>query len=281
MNSIIGIPTMSNYYKYMSFNPLLISILIGVLIIYFIFFGTLGTSNLEGADYRSDSSFLKILGIIVASIFVVLILINGFMYFLDIDIVTSVKNFFSKRPEIDIIVDDEAGALPISSESAEEPIPEIERIKQVYHIPGNEYTYDDAGAICQAYGSKLADYKEIEKAYKDGGDWCSYGWSADQMAFFPTQYNKWDKLQKIKGHENDCGRPGINGGYIDNPNIKFGVNCYGHKPKMTQYEGELMQNQSLYPITKEEQKFEKRVTHWRNKLTDILVSPFNHNSWSR
>ena len=49
----------------------------------------------------------------------------------------------------------------------------------------------------------------------------------NQLALFPTQYGKWERLQKIKGHENDCGRPGINGGYIDNPNVKFGINCYG------------------------------------------------------
>ena len=34
------------------------------------------------------------------------------------------------------------------------------------------------------------------------------------MALFPTQYKSWKKLQKQKGRENDCGRPGINGGYI-------------------------------------------------------------------
>ena len=41
------------------------------------------------------------------------------------------------------------------------------------------------------------------------------------------------KLQKRKGHKHDCGRPGINGGYIGNTNIKYGVNCYGYKPKIT------------------------------------------------
>ena len=54
----------------------------------------------------------------------------------------------------------------------------------------------------------------MEDAYEDGADWCSYGWSEDQMAFFPTQKEKWKKLQKIEGHKHDCGRPGINGGYI-------------------------------------------------------------------
>jgi hypothetical protein len=38
------------------------------------------------------------------------------------------------------------------------------------------------------------------------------------MALYPTQYNTWKELQKIKGHENDCGRPGINGGYMINQN---------------------------------------------------------------
>ena len=44
-------------------------------------------------------------------------------------------------------------------------------------------------------------------------------------------YNKstYEKLQKYPGNENNCGRPGINGGYDKNPNAKFGVNCYAKK----------------------------------------------------
>ena len=152
---------------------------------------------------------------------------------------------------------------------------------QVYHIPGNKYTYDDARALCQAYGNRLADYNEVEKAYVAGGDWCSYGWSENQLALFPTQHKKWKKLQTIKGHENDCGRPGINGGYIDNPNVKFGVNCYGFKPKMTRLEGELMKYDSLYPETQTEVDFNNKVDYWKTRIRDILVSPFNSKHWSR
>ena len=111
------------------------------------------------------------------------------------------------------------------------PVPEMPN-KEVYHIPGNNYTFEDSRAICNAYGGKLADIKQMQDAWKDGAEWCSYGWSKDQMALFPTQYKHWKRLQKIDGHENDCGRPGVNGGYIDNPNVRFGVNCYGTKPKM-------------------------------------------------
>ena len=36
-----------------------------------------------------------------------------------------------------------------------------------------------------------------------------------------------EKNKKKIGHENDCGRPGVNGGYIANTNAKYGVNCFG------------------------------------------------------
>ena len=91
----------------------------------------------------------------------------------------------------------------------------------------------------------------------------------------------WDKLQKIEGHENDCGRPGINGGFIDNPNVRFGVNCYGHKPKITPLEAQLMKNNKEFPITRRNQEFQEKVEYWRNRISDILVSPFNRKSWSR
>ena len=80
--------------------------------------------------------------------------------------------------------------------------------------------------VCDAYDAKLATYSQVEEAYNKGGEWCNYGWSADQLALFPTQKNTYDELMKTKNHKHDCGRPGINGGYIDNPNVRFGVNCY-------------------------------------------------------
>ena len=120
----------------------------------------------------------------------------------------------------------------------------------------------------------------IEKAYKDGAEWCSYGWSENQLALFPTQKDTWNRLQTIEGHENDCGRAGINGGYIANPNVKFGANCYGYKPKITQDDKDMMDSTPLYPKTLKDVKEEKRVDYWRRMIPDILVAPFNKNVWS-
>jgi hypothetical protein len=152
--------------------------------------------------------------------------------------------------------------------------------KQVFHVPGNLYGYADSQAICNAYGGRLASYDDIEEAYKKGGDWCSFGWSEGQMAFYPTQKEKYDQLQGIPGHEHDCGRPGINGGYVANPNVKFGVNCYGYKPKITKTEAIEMKETPLYPPTKSEIEFEKKVDRWRNRIPELSVAPFNHDNWS-
>ena len=133
--------------------------------------------------------------------------------------------------------------------------------------------------MCKAYGADLASYDQVEKAYNNGAEWCNYGWSANQLALFPTQKKTYENLQKIPGHENDCGRAGVNGGYIDNPNIKFGVNCYGYKPKITNEEEELMKTATPYPESAQDIAFQKRVDYWKNKVDEILVSPFNYSSW--
>ena len=199
-------------------------------------------------------------------------------YIFNIDITASIRNLFSAEPEIDIIVDPDN--IAGDQTDPETTVPEIKLTKQVFHVPDNKYGYEDAKAICTAYGGRLATWKEMSDAYEKGADWCSFGWSDGQMALYPTQYDKWAHLQKIEGHEHDCGRPGINGGFIKNPNVRFGANCYGYRPKITQEEAEAMRLAPLYPRTRRERAFDKRVDYWRNQLSEIQVAPFNHNNWS-
>ena len=47
-------------------------------------------------------------------------------------------------------------------------------------------------------------------------------------------------------------RPGINGGYIDNKNVRFGVNCFGTKPEASADELNLLNSATAMPLTKEE-----------------------------
>jgi hypothetical protein len=155
--------------------------------------------------------------------------------------------------------------------------------EEVFNISNNLYTFDDAQSICSSYGAKLANYDQMEEAYRNGAEWCNYGWSAGQMAFFPTQKSTWKALQETDKNKNDCGRPGINGGYFANPNIRFGVNCFGKKPKPNDDELARMKeiNNRIYPKTSKDSELDKKIQFWKENASKLLVlNSFNKNDWS-
>jgi hypothetical protein len=265
---------MYNYLNSYILNPMVFIIILLIVVAYYVFSSSLdsgssGAPGTPGLGNGDDGS--NVMGIIIVAILIVLIIVNAFQYFFSINVSAYVQDLFSNKPKIDIVVD-QSTYQPTS-------VPEIKFKKQVFNIPGNYYNYENAKAVCQAYGANLATYDQIEKAYGSGAEWCNYGWSDDQLALFPTQKKTYDHLQTIPGHENDCGRSGVNGGYIANPEIKFGVNCYGNKPKITSEEEDLMKTATPYPETAKDLAFQKRVDFWKNKVDEILVSPFNYNTW--
>jgi hypothetical protein len=286
---------MYNYINGFMMNPSVFIILALVFVVYIVIFLSLGNSSSTSSGFGTDfiatdyvtsgpsgpDSSSNMIFIIVIGMLIVLILFNGLQYFFGIDITASLSNLFSGEPVIGITVDQSQASANANAITGSSTIPEIKYTTQVFNIPGNYYGYEDAKTLCAAYGSRLATYDEVEDTYDKGGEWCNYGWSDKQMALFPTQKATFNNLQNIKDHEHDCGRPGINGGYIANPQVKFGVNCYGYKPKMTQEEEEMMQTNSPYPVTKKDIAMEMRVEYWKSKLDEILVSPFNYGSWSK
>jgi hypothetical protein len=252
-----------------------------ITILYYFLFSSLGKGNGSGvgdspgsgsvSGMGSESASKRTLEVILWSIFVILIIINGFQYFFNVNFTASIKDIFTDKPKVD---------LTIQQPPNESVVPQLKIKKEVYNIPSNNYTYDDSKAICQAYGGGLASYKQVEEAYNKGAEWCNYGWSDGQMVLFPTQQKTWDKLQGIEGHENDCGRPGINGGKIDNPNARFGVNCYGFKPLITSDERDNIKNTPVYPVSMKDMELQKKLDYWKKRVPEILLSPFNKNSWS-
>lgn len=262
---------MYNYLNNLILNPTVFIIIFLIIVAYLVFSSSLGNQSISLGNNNSTGE-TSIIGVLVIAILVILILINAFQYFFSINVTAYINGLFTPKTQVDIVVD----------QTAYQPstVPEIKFRKQVFNIPGNYYNYENAKAICNAYGSNLATYKQIEDAYNNGAEWCNYGWSQGQMTLFPTQQQTYNKLQTIEGHEHDCGRPGVNGGYIANPEIKYGVNCYGYKPKIDEEEEELMKNTSPYPKTTKDLAFQKRVDYWKNQVDEVLVSPFNYNRWS-
>jgi len=255
-------------------NPMVFVIIILIVVAYYVFSSLGNKSSFSVSDSNSGSKS-NIIVIVFVIILVILILINALQYFFSINLTAYIQGLFTPKTTVNLVVD-HTTAQPTQPTT----VSTIKTNKQVFNIPGNYYNYENAKALCQAYGSDLATYDQIEKAYNNGAEWCNYGWSANQLALFPTQKQTYNTLQTIAGHENDCGRPGVNGGFMANPRIRFGVNCFGNKPKISSEEEDLMKTYTPYPETMKDKVFQRRVDFWKNRINEILVSPFNYNIWA-
>ena len=178
-------------------------------------------------------------------------------------------------------------APELSSKNASDKVPAdnidktpkqtVAPLKQVFNISENKYTYNEAQALCKVFDSELATLDQLIEAYKKGADWCNYGWVKGQMAFFPTQKATWDKLQENSTPEkrNVCGKSGINGGYFNNPDLRFGVTCYGIK---NQPRGNENIKQPF--ISDADAELQAMVNKFRKEIDNISILPFNRDKWS-
>lgn len=150
--------------------------------------------------------------------------------------------------------------------------------KEVFHISNQEYSYDQSKCKCESYGGRLATKNEITNAYNNGANWCSYGWTEGQNAYYPVQKCYYDSVMEeedfLENSDKYCGKPGLNGGYFSNPQLKFGVNCYGVKPK-----GSVIREKTPYCAPKEFCKLSKNSSA-NQKLSTDQISPFNNEKWN-
>jgi hypothetical protein len=153
--------------------------------------------------------------------------------------------------------------------------------KEVFNISKNSYTYYDAEPLCKALNSELATYEQVKQAYAQGAEWCNYGWVKGQMAVYPTQQGTFDILQS--GPENQrmsCGNPGLNGGYFDNPELRYGVNCYGTRPDQKAHDATAVSSGEGAPLSPGSLEQEKKTAKYRGETNYISVLPWNKSSWS-
>lgn len=167
------------------------------------------------------------------------------------------------------------------SSLAEKVLPQGGAGPEVFNVSKNTFTYYDAEPLCKALGAELATYEQVKQAWDRGADWCNYGWVKGQNAIYPTSQQTWEKLQS--GPEEQrmaCGKPGINGGYFDNPELRFGVNCYGSKPAQSKHDEEAVAKRTGVPLTPSGIEFDKKVSKFRGESDSIGVLPFNEQKWS-
>jgi hypothetical protein len=171
-----------------------------------------------------------------------------------------------------------------SSENAvasviEKVLPSTSSGAQVFNVASNKYTYYDAEPLCTALGAELATYDQVKEAWSKGADWCNYGWVKGQMAVYPTSQETYDKVQSgPEETRNTCGQPGLNGGYFDNPELRYGVTCYGKKPtNNNQNSADIIKNT---PKSPDALAFDKKVAKFKAESSSLTILPNNSHSWN-
>ena len=152
--------------------------------------------------------------------------------------------------------------------------------KEVFTISKNNYSYYDAAPLCKALGAELATYDQVKEAWQKGADWCNYGWVKGQMAVYPTQKGTYEELQQGPAEQKGaCGKPGLNGGYFDNPELKYGVTCVGKRPSQSQHDANAIMAGSTRPLTQSGLEFDKKVQHFKEEAETMGILPFNKELW--
>jgi hypothetical protein len=192
-------------------------------------------------------------------------------------IYNAIKKFFTKT------IPSELPSIEPSSLIPEENI--VEKVlpgkKQVFNVADNKYKYNDASPLCKALGAELATYEQVQEAWKKGADWCNYGWVKGQAAVYPTQKETWEKLQDGPDDQRlACGQIGINGGYFDNPELRFGVNCYGDKPPQSEHDEAMIMKRNDTPMTPDALVYDQKVAKYRSESDQIGVNPYKPGHWS-
>jgi hypothetical protein len=218
---------------------------------------------------------------IIFGIFAFSLLLIGIFYK---QIKKAIDNITSGLGSVGPVPDEVMSAPPRDSD----PVPEktiVEKVlpgkKEVFNISSNRYAYADAEPLCKALGAELASYDQVKDAWDGGADWCNYGWSKGQLALYPTQESTWKELQDGPEEQRGvCGRTGVNGGYFDNPDLRFGVNCYGIKPAQSAHDAREIASADNRPITPAVIDYEKKVAKYKAEADTIGVLPFNKDKWA-
>jgi hypothetical protein len=200
----------------------------------------------------------------------------------------SVRGLFVSDNKAQLMEPEDSTTVTQAPEAPQDIVPDrsslTEKIlpgrSEVFNVSQNRFTYYDAEPLCKALGAELATYDQVKEAWDKGADWCNYGWVKGQVAAYPTQNATWEKLQQgPEDQRGACGRAGVNGGFFDNPELRFGVNCYGTKPAQSQHDENTVSQRNNEPMTPGMLDYDKKVAHFRSEADHIGITPFNKSTW--
>ena len=236
---------------------------------------------------NSKKSSFSILKIVLICVFILLILV---LVYVSISYYNYSKiNCYQKRNFSDYLFSTDKNVCILFDKPVPKPVIKVPKNNvpkpggflqkdEVFHISNQDYSYDQSKCKCASYGARLATKNEMTNAYNSGANWCSYGWTQGQSAYFPVQQCYYDSIAEednfLENSDKYCGKPGLNGGYFSNPQLKFGINCYGKKPK-----GAVIKAKTPYCPPEDFCKLSKN-SRANQRLSTDEISPFNTDKWN-
>jgi heme/copper-type cytochrome/quinol oxidase subunit 2 len=131
-----------NMYDYMNgllTNPLVFIILIFVFIVYIVFFVSLGNSSNSTSEKSSLDNTSNTIIVIIIFVLIILLLFNVLQYFFSIDIMTSIKNLFTDKRELEVTVNENPAPSNSNNNVPNVPVdPPIDSNKCDNHESGNQ-----------------------------------------------------------------------------------------------------------------------------------------------
>lgn len=244
----------------------------------------ISTNNSSKNNTNSKSSVLKIISICALILIVLVLIYIGISYYN-----YSKINCYQKKSFTEYLFSTDKSVCILFDKPIPQPVVKVPKSnppkmgnilqkKEVFHISNQDYSYDQSKCKCSSYGARLATKDEVTKAYNDGANWCSYGWTEGQNAYYPVQQCYYDSIMEeddfLENSDKYCGKPGLNGGYFSNSQLKFGINCYGAKPK-----GSVIKQKSPYCPPQDFCKMNKNSSANQRLSTDE-ISPFSDTKWN-
>ena len=153
----------------------------------------------------------------------------------------------------------------------------------------DKFNYLEAKELCKSYSGRLANESDLIKAYKNGANWCLWGWIDGEKIAYPVQEKFWSDIEQT--HKGYCGpTAGINKIENIDPFKRFSVTCYGIKPKKTENDNDLIEDineinkidplvQAIQTCKKDKQIEEQKKWLEKQKKSVSLLS-FNKMKWS-
>lgn len=167
-------------------------------------------------------------------------------------------------------------------DEVEEPekVPDVPVEKEeVFHVPNQLFTYEEAKLFCKQLGVRMANLNDLKRAYLKGASWMTLGWTDNQLGLYVLQPHNVRRYP-------EAGHVGINGGYFKNTKLRMGINCYGVKPKPDPKRleiaySDLQEVDGASPFG-ENRKTQDAVADYMAQLKtgDIVISPWNDTRWS-